>query len=159
MELRTRTLDHPDARRLIAALQQEYVCRYGGDDATPIDVSEFVAPRGTFIVGYLDGTAMACGGWRAHEPGPEFTEGDSEVKRMYVVPAARGRGLSRVLLVELERRAIASGRRRLVLETGTVQPEAIGLYTSSGYTEIPRFGPYRCDPRSRCFGKRLPVAA
>ncbi len=152
-------MDHPDANRLIAALQREYVSRYGSDDATPTDVSEFVAPRGTFIVGYLDGTAMACGGWRAHDPGSEFAAGDAEVKRMYVVPAARGRGLSRVMLVELERRAVAAGRRRLVLETGIRLPEAIGLYTSWGYSEIPRFGVYRGDPRSRCFGKLLPVAA
>ena len=158
MELRTLTLDHPHARRLITELQQEYVCRYGDDDATPIDVSEFVAPRGTFVVGYLDGVAVACGGWRAHESGPEFAEGDAELKRMYVVPAARGRGLSRILLADLERRAVAAGRRRLVLETGIRQPEAIGLYASSGYTEIPRFGMYRCDPRSRCFAKLLPVA-
>jgi GNAT superfamily N-acetyltransferase len=159
VELRTRTLDHPDAFRLIAALQQEYVRRYGGDDATPIDISGFAAPRGIFIVGYLDGTAMACGGWRSHDPGPQFAAGDAEVKRMYVAPEARGRGLSRVLLVELERRALAAGRRRLVLETGILQPEAIGLYTSSGYSEIPRFGVYRDDPRSRCFGKLLAVAA
>jgi hypothetical protein len=66
---------------------------------------------------------------------------------------------SRLLLVELERRAVAADRRRLVLETGIRQPEAIGLYRSSGYSEIPRFGVYRCDARSRCFGKLLAVAA
>jgi ribosomal protein S18 acetylase RimI-like enzyme len=159
VECRTRTLNHPDALELILALQQEYVRRYGGEDDTPTDVGEFVAPRGTFIVGYLDRTVVACGGWRACEPGLEFAEGDAEIKRMYVVPAARGRGLSRILLVELERRAVAAGRRRLVLETGIRQPEAIGLYTSSGYSEIPQFGMYRGDPRSRCFGKLLAVAA
>jgi GNAT superfamily N-acetyltransferase len=159
MELRTLTLDHPDARRLITELQLEYVCRYGGADATPVDVSEFVAPRGTFVVGYLDGVAMACGGWRAHESGPEFAEGDAELKRMYVVPAARGRGLSRILLADLERRAVAAGQRRLVLETGICQPEAIRLYASSGYSEIPRFGMHRRDSRGRCFGKLFPVAA
>ena len=159
MELRTLALDHPDVQKLIDEVQQEYVHRYGGKDATPVDVSEFAAPRGTFVVGYLDGVAVACGGWRAHEPGPEFAAGDAELKRMYVVPAVRGQGLSRVLLAELERRAIAAGRRRLVLETGTRQPEAIALYLSSGYTEIPRFGLHRCSPRSRCFAKVLPVAA
>ncbi|MGH8917881.1 MAG: GNAT family N-acetyltransferase [Actinomycetes bacterium] len=159
MELRTSALDHPDARRLIAELQQEYVHRYGGEDATPVDLSEFTPPRGTFVVGYRDGVAIACGGWRAQEPGLDFAEGDTELKRMYVVPAARNRGLSRVLLAELERRAVEAGRRRLVLETGTHQPEAIGLYSSSGYTEISRFGLYRCSPRSRCFGKLLPMAA
>lgn len=61
-------------------------------------------------------------------------------------PGGARPGLSRLLLVELERRAAAAGRRRLVLETGTPQPEAIGLYTSSGYSEIPRFGVYRCEP-------------
>jgi len=159
VELRTLALDHPDVQKLIDEVQQEYVHRYGGKDATPVDVSEFAAPRGTFVVGYLDGVAVACGGWRAHEPGPEFAAGDAELKRMYVVPAVRGQGLSRVLLAELERRAIAAGRRRLVLETGTRQPEAIALYLSSGYTEIPRFGLHRCSPRSRCFAKVLPVAA
>ncbi|MGH3912969.1 MAG: GNAT family N-acetyltransferase [Pseudonocardiaceae bacterium] len=85
--------------------------------------------------------------------------GDAELKRMYVVPAARGRGLSRVLLTELERRASTAGRRRMVLETGVRQPESLGLYTSSGYTEIPRFGLYRREPLSRCFAKVLPVVA
>lgn len=159
MELRTLTLDHPDAQRLIAEVQQEYVRRYGGEDDTPIDASEFAAPRGTFVVGYRNEVAVACGGWRCREADPEFATGDAEIKRMYVVAAQRGRGLSRVLLAELERRAVAARRRRLVLETGNRQPEAIGLYLSSGYTEIPRFGLYRCEPGCRCFAKLLPVAA
>jgi GNAT superfamily N-acetyltransferase len=156
--MRTRAYDHPDAQRLIAEVQQEYVRRYGGEDATPTDGNEFAAPRGTFIVGYLGAVAVACGGWRPHEPGPEFADGDAELKRMYVVPAARGRGLARLLLAELESRAIAAGRRRLVLETGIRQPEAIGLYQSCGYREIVRFGVHRCHPASRCFGKVLPMA-
>lgn len=75
-----------------------------------------------------------------------------------MVPAARGKGLSRVLLAELERRAVAAGRCRLVLETGTEQPEAIALYSSSGYTETAHFGVYRCEPGSRCFSKDLVIA-
>lgn len=155
MELRTLTLDHPDVQRLVAAVQQEYVNRYGGEDSTPFEPAEFAPPRGTFLVGYLDGVAVASGGWRARAAGPEFAEGDAELKRMYVVPEARGRGLARQVLAELERSAVAAGRRRLVLETGTRQPEAIALYLSSGYTEIPRFGVHRCAPGSRCFGKLL----
>jgi GNAT superfamily N-acetyltransferase len=158
VELRTLTIDHPDAQHLIAQVQQEYVRRYGGLDSTPVEVSEFTAPRGTFVVGYLNGLAVACGGWRAHEPGPDFIAGDAELKRMYVLPAVRGRGLARVLLAELERRAMAAGRRRLVLETGIRQPEAIGLYTSAGYIEIPRFGRHRYSPNCRCFAKVLAVA-
>lgn len=159
MELRTRALDHLDARRLIAEVQQEYVQRYGGEDSTPTDAREFAEPRGTFVVGYLGAVAVACGGWRVRAAGPEFSAGDGELKRMYVVPALRGRGLSRVLLAELERRARAAGLRRLVLETGPRQPEAIGLYVSSGYTEIARFGVHRRNPACRCLAKVLPVAA
>ncbi|MDQ3151496.1 MAG: GNAT family N-acetyltransferase [Actinomycetota bacterium] len=160
MQLRTVALDHPDALKLIAEVQQEYVRRYGAEDGTPIDPREFAAPRGTFVVGYLDGDAVACGGWRAHDADePDFADGDAEIKRMYVTPAARGSKLSRVLLAELEHRAAAAGRRRLVLETGTKQPEAIALYTSSGYTETANFGVYHYGPDSRCFSKDLVVMA
>lgn len=154
MQLWDVPFDHSDAQRLIAEVQQEYVARYDGQDVTPLDPAEFVAPRGIFVVGYLDGAAVACGGWRAHDGDePDFCDGDAELKRMYVVPAARRRGLSRLLLADLERRAAAAGRRRLVLETGTQQPEALGLYTSAGYLEIPKFGVFRCEPGSRCFAK------
>lgn len=155
MELRTLTLGHPDARRLIEEVQQEYVRRYGGQDATPFADADFAPPKGTFVVGYLDGVAVASGGWRRQEPGPDFAVGDAELKRMYVVPAARRRGLARLVLTELERRATQAGVRRLVLETGLGQPEAIELYLSAGYAEIPRFGIHRCEPDSRCFGKAL----
>jgi GNAT superfamily N-acetyltransferase len=160
VRIREVSFDDPDAQRLIAEVQQEYVLRYGGQDRTPTDATEFAAPRGTFVVGYLDGRAVACGGWRAHDGDePDFHDGDAELKRMYVVPAARGLGLSRQLLADLEHRAAAAGRRRLVLETGTKQPEAIGLYRSADYVEIPKFGVFRCEPDSRCFGKELPIAA
>ena len=98
---------------------------------------------------------MACGGWRhvAGEPGL------AEVKRMYVADGYRGRGLSRVILAELEARALAAGVRRLRLETGTRQPEAIRLYESSGYVRIENFGVYRDHAGSRCFGKDLTAAA
>ncbi|HEX5407363.1 MAG TPA: GNAT family N-acetyltransferase [Pseudonocardiaceae bacterium] len=148
--------DNPDARTLIEAVQQEYVLRYGGRDSTPIDVADFAPPRGLFVVGYLDGVAVACGGWRAHgSADPGFADGDAEVKRMYVTPSARGTGCARALLAELERTAVEAGRLRIVLETGVQQPEAIALYTSSGYAAIPAFGIYRDAPGCRCFGKSL----
>ena len=90
----------------------------------------------------------------AEETAPT-TDGDAELKRMYVVDRARGRGFARRLLAELERTAAAAGARRMVLETGTRQPEAIGLYRSAGYHPIPGFGVYRCAPGSRYFGKPL----
>ncbi|MGH3440356.1 MAG: GNAT family N-acetyltransferase, partial [Sciscionella sp.] len=109
----------------------------------------FVPPRGLFLLGYLDGAAAACGGWRAHG------EQDAEMKRMYVVPVARGLGLARTMLAELEATASAAGHTRMMLETGMAQPEAIGLYTSSGYHAIEKYGMYRCEPGSRCYAKRL----
>jgi GNAT superfamily N-acetyltransferase len=151
--------DHPDAAELITAVLSVYEQRYGDGegDATPVDPAEFAPPTGCFLVGYLDGRPVACGGWRRRAAGedPALRDGDIEVKRMYVVEALRGRGLSRWLLAELERRAVEAGGRRVVLETGTRQPEAIGLYLSSGYHRMPNFGVYREHPLSRCYAKPL----
>jgi GNAT superfamily N-acetyltransferase len=74
---------------------------------------------------------------------------------MYVAPIARGRGVARALLAELERTAAEAGRLRVMLETGTRQPEAIALYRSSGYRPVPSFGLYRGAPGSRCFARTL----
>jgi putative acetyltransferase len=74
---------------------------------------------------------------------------------MYVAPAARGRGLSRLLLAALEDEARQLGYSLVRLETGDRQPEAIKLYASSGFEPIPRYGPFVDDPRSVCFEKRL----
>lgn len=151
---------HPDAVRLIAEVQQEYVVRYGGEDVTPVDPREFELPDGLFAVGYLDGEPVACGGWRARDAdGHGLLDGDAELKRMYVVPAARGRGLARTMLRSLEATAVRAGRRRMVLETGTEQPEAIGLYESEGYATMTAFGVYRDEPESVYLGKPLPPAA
>lgn len=148
--------DHPDARRLIEEVQQEYVVRYGEADVTSVRAEEFAAPRGLFLLGYLNGEAVACGGWRMRESTePGFEDGDVEVKRMYVIPAARGKGISRLMLAELEDAAFRAGRTRVLLETGTRQPEAIALYRSSGYQEVAKFGAYQDDPESVCFGKSL----
>jgi GNAT superfamily N-acetyltransferase len=138
--------DHPEAARLIAEVQREYVDRYGGEDQTPVDLADFTPPRGLFLVGYDGTAAVACGGWR--------TRGrDAEIKRMYVTHTARRRGLARVMLAELERTARAAGHHRVILETGSEQPEAIALYRSAGYTEIPAFGYYAGAAGSMHLGK------
>jgi GNAT superfamily N-acetyltransferase len=74
---------------------------------------------------------------------------------MYVVPEARGQGLSRVVLAALEDRARSMGARRIVLETGDRQPEAVSLYESSGYQRIDGFGFYADAPLSISFEKKL----
>ncbi|MEU6150581.1 GNAT family N-acetyltransferase [Actinosynnema sp. NPDC047251] len=156
MELFTRAYDHPDSVKLIAELQQVFVVRYGGEDHTPVDPAQFAAPLGHFVVGYLDDAPVACGGWRAHDEARDsLRPGDAEIKRMYTTDSARGRGLSRVVLAGLESSARAAGRTRMVLETGRPQPEAIGLYQSSGYRRIDNFGYYRENPDSLCFAKEL----
>jgi len=145
----------PDAMRLIAEVQAEYVQRYGGPDDTPLDHAMFEPPAGSFYVGYVAGQAVATGAWRRCTVEAFGTRETAEVKRMYVVPAMRGTGLARLMLAHLESTAAAAGARALVLETGLRQPEAITLYESSGYTPVPGFGYYKDAPLSRCFGKLL----
>jgi GNAT superfamily N-acetyltransferase len=150
VRIETRPYDHPDSAALIAEVQQEYVVRYGDIDHTPVDPAEFAPPRGTFLVLYLDDRPTAMGGWRSRPAGA-----GAEIKRMYVSPWARGRGLSRVVLAELERTAAAAGHRALALETGPKQPEAIALYRSCGYTPVTPFGYFADDPLAVYLGKAL----
>lgn len=148
-EVRDEVYDSPNARLLMAAIQAEYVERYGGPDATPVDSAQFAAPTGRFVIGYLDGAPVAMGGVR------QRADGDVEIKRMYVVPEARRRGFARLVLSALEDRTRDLGATRVVLETGQRQPEAISLYESSGYERIEGFGHYRDAPLSISFAKSL----
>lgn len=147
--------DHPDAQRLVAEVQQEYVRRYGGPDETPLDAAYFEPPAGSFFVGYLGDEPVATGAWRRRDVEALGTREAAEVKRMYVRPAARGRGLARLVLAHLERTARAAGAEVVVLETGTAQPEALGLYAVAGYVAVPAFGLYADSPQSRYLGRRL----
>ena len=150
---------HPDAMAMIAAVQGEYVARYGGEDETPLDHAMFDPPRGSFFVGYLDGRPVASGAWRRRDDVAALdSTSTAEIKRMYVDPAVRGLGLARAMLAHLERTAFEAGASVSILETGTLQPEAIALYESSGYVEVPKFGFYCHAPESRCYGKRLTPA-
>lgn len=134
-------------------MQAEYGRRYGGDgDISPIDLHQFDAPDGHFVMAYVDEVPAAMGGWRRGGPAGAS---DGEIKRMYVRPSHARRGLARAVLAELESTARAAGITRLVLETGTAQPEAIALYTSSGYHEIDKFGFYADYDDSVHLGKSL----
>ena len=148
-------ITHPDAQALIEAVQAEYVARYGGQDESPIDPRDFEDPLGQFYVGYLDGTPVATGAWRRSSVRALGAEVTAEVKRMYVVPTAQRRGVARRMLAHLEVTAAEAGIEAMVLETGMKQPEAIALYTSSGYEPIPGFGYYCGSELSRCFGRRI----
>ena len=145
--------DAPDVRALTDAQQAEMRALYEGEaDIGPTrEASMFVEPDGVFLVlRDDDGAAVACGGVA------RFDDERGELKRMYVLPERRGRGLGRRLLVELEAAAQRLGYRALVLETGDRQNEALGLYVSAGYARIPCYPPYDSRALSLCFEKRLP---
>ena len=148
-----------DARvqALVAEVQAYYVEVYGGPDEGPVDADEFTGERGRFLLGTADGEPVAMGGWRWR---PDLRERFGwaeavEVKRMFVAPGARGHGHARTVLAALEDSAAAAGAQWVVLETGTMQPEAIALYGSSGYAPVPPFGHYATSELVRCFGKRV----
>ena len=138
----------PVAAGLITALDQDLLRRYPGMSANGFDTAAFAAAGGVFAVGSIGGEPAVCGAFQAYG-------GAAEIKRMFVVPAFRGRGLGRRMLQFLEQEAARRGFTRGVLETGTQQPEAIGLYASAGWRRIPTFGPYVGSPVSTCFEKRL----
>ncbi|ARF55739.1 GNAT family N-acetyltransferase [Streptomyces gilvosporeus] len=151
--------DHPDAVTLDALVQQEYARRYGDGDVTPLDPGMFLPPHGLYLIAYEGARPLATGGWRVQEDADEgYAVGDAEIKRMFVLPEARGRGLARRILAALEADARAAGRSRMVLETGTKQPEALELYASSGYVPVRKFGLYRTYDDSRCMAKPLVTA-
>src|SRR5215207_1843413 len=139
---------HPHAQRLAANLAEELLERHGrpGSGGEP-PATDFEPPDGAFVVGYEVGEPVACGGICRYD------ERVGEMRRMYVAPSARGRGLSRKVLAALEKAAREFGYERVRLETGYRQFEAIALYRSSGYESIERYGPYVEDERSVCFEK------
>jgi GNAT superfamily N-acetyltransferase len=147
------SFEHHDVRALTDAQQAEMRELYEGEaDIGPArEAAMFVEPDGVFLVVRDEGgRAVACGGIA------RFDAARAELKRMYVVPEARGLGLGRRLLVELESEALRLGYTGVVLETGDRQAEALGLYRSAGYERIPCYPPYDSRALSLCFEKRLP---
>jgi GNAT superfamily N-acetyltransferase len=146
------SFDSPDAVALCTAQQAEMLELYEGEaDIGPTrEASMFVEPHGVFLlIRDDDDRAIGCGGIA------RFDDTRGEVKRMYVVPEARGRGLGRRLLEELESEARRLGYASVVLETGDRQKEAVGLYESTGYERIPCYPPYDSRALSICYEKRL----
>ena len=152
LEIRRSTLASPDAARLIAALNAELTTAFPEPGATHFSLSDaqLVPGDGAFLIAYLDDAAVACGAVR------RLDQTTAEIKRMYVNPSVRGRGIGRALVEALEREARLVGVTRIVLETGTRLASAIKLYEAMGYARIPLFGEYLSSPdTSLCFGKSL----
>lgn len=149
-------LEDRDSQALIEQVQAEYTVLYGEPDHSPLETGAFDPPHGAFFLGRLESVPVAMGGWRRRPDVPALGGTSAvEVKRMYVAPAARRRGFARQVLDHLEGTAREAGADLVVLETGTMQPEAIAMYTAAGYERIADFGHYAWSPLSRCFGKRL----
>ena len=137
VEIRRVDPEHPDARHCLA----EYVAELNRRSERGFDPSagatalphEVRPPAGEFFVAYLHGEPIGCGAVKYHAGAP------TEVKRMWLVPDARGLGLGRRLLEHLEGRARASGARVAHIETSAVLTEALALYRSAGWVEVPPF--------------------
>jgi GNAT superfamily N-acetyltransferase len=150
--IRAEPLTSAVARALIAALDAELSARYPEEGATHfrLDADELAPGRGVFLVAYAGDQPIGCGAVRTIAPGV------AEIKRMFVAPAARGRGLGALLLGALERHAQALGAARVVLETGARQAEAIAMYRRAGYEPMDPFGEYVDSPLSICMQRALP---
>jgi GNAT superfamily N-acetyltransferase len=153
LEIRSVPFLDATAQALVVRALAELAERYESDsgDDSPLDPTEFDRPDGDFLVGRLDGDPVACAGWRSHGG----DGGAAELKRMYTAPEGRGRGVARAMLAAVEESARRAGRKRLILECGSKQPEAIALYESSGYERIPDFGFYRGYDGVRSYGRDL----
>jgi GNAT superfamily N-acetyltransferase len=157
LELRDGDMVTEPGRTLVTELWADMAVRYSDDPTAPetdgetddLRNEEVLPPDGRFVVVFDRDEPVACGAIRRHDAAT------AEIKRMWVRPQARGRGLARLVLRELESTAAARGYRALVLETGLRQPEALALYESHGYTTIPSFGFYKESPLSVCYRKEL----
>ncbi|MFG2058891.1 GNAT family N-acetyltransferase [Micromonospora sp. NPDC048930] len=149
MLIESRPATDPEVAALVTAQQRELREADGGLDGQATVTHDDIR----YLVVVADGRAVACGGIQA------LDAETGELKRMYVRPAYRGRGIARHLLAALEELAFRQGHSTVCLETGTYLPAAIGLYRSCGYQPIPVYGEYVDNPYSVCFAKRLTVAA
>ncbi|MEU7922810.1 GNAT family N-acetyltransferase [Micromonospora zamorensis] len=149
MLIESRPVTDPEIAALVVAQQRELREADGGLDGQVFMPHDDVR----YLAVVVNDRAVACGGLQS------LDAETGEIKRMYVRPAYRGRGIARQLVAALEECAFRQGHSVVCLETGIYLPAAIALYTSCGYEQIPVYGEYVSNPFSVCFAKRLPVAA
>ena len=149
MRIAAEPFDSPDAVVLREAQQADIRARYGARDTEP-GVKPSAADVTVFLVARADdGTPLGCGALR------DLGGGVVELKRMYTVPQARGRGVGRAVLRALEEEARARGFTLARLETGDRLPEAHRLYARAGYRPIPCWGAYAGSEISLCLERAL----
>jgi DNA-binding MarR family transcriptional regulator/N-acetylglutamate synthase-like GNAT family acetyltransferase len=120
-------------REYYAELDQRFDTGFDPADSLPADLDEMRPPAGAFLVAMLHGEPIGCGALKFHDAEP------TELKRMWVAASARGLGVGRRLLTELERRATENGHHNIRLETNRTLTEAIAMYRSAGYREVEAF--------------------
>ena len=145
--------DSPDARALIDELEAYLIPLSPAESRHGYSVEKLIAQAVDFFLIREDGAPAGCGGVQLY--GADY----GEIKRMYVRPAFRGRGLGKLMLDHLADHVRSRGIGRLRLETGIAQTDAIALYERAGFRRIPPFGTYRDDPLSRFYEKRLHALA
>jgi putative acetyltransferase len=134
--------DQAEIRALLSASDTYMATLYPAESNHMLALEALKAARVTFLVARIGGRAVGCGAL------VRATENWAEIKRMFILPEARGRGIGRRLLQTLEAAALEQGIALLRLETGVRQPEAIALYRSAGFSEIGPFAQYEPDPNS-----------
>lgn len=145
----SRTNSHnPDFIALVQKLDAELAERDGADHSFYAQFNKIDAIKYA-VVAYENGVPAGCGAIK------EYAPQTVEIKRMYTVPGNRGKGIAKKVLSELESWAADLGCEKCVLETGKKQPEAIELYSNSGYSVIPNYGQYTGVDNSVCFEKTL----
>ena len=149
--------DSADARRLIAALDEHLAGLYPPEQRFGPNLRpEQMAPGlGMFVLARGDGVAIGCGALRLLDEASTEMKHTAELKRMYVEPAMRGQGVGKAIVEHLEAAALTLGARRIVLETGIHQTEAIGLYERAGFRPIKCFGEYATSATSVCYEKTI----
>jgi ribosomal protein S18 acetylase RimI-like enzyme len=124
-------------REYVAELDRRFDAGFDPKNSLSAEPDEMRPPAGLFLVAMLDGEPVGCGALKFHGNEP------TELKRMWVASSARGLGVGRRLLDELERRAVEHGSVTIRLETNETLHEAIALYRSAGYHEVPAFNDER----------------
>jgi putative acetyltransferase len=143
----------PDARGLIIQLDMELEQLYPDLDNSHSGLTSEEMSSGVFLLARAGTEPIGCGAIC------ELNHSAGKIRRMFVVPAARGAGVGRRILAELEQYALQNGLYRLTLVTGVRQPNAIRLYEHSGYVRIPRPPEYSDSPLRICMAKVLDQGA
>ena len=144
--------ENADFQNLVTLLDEDLMIRDGSDHEFYSQFNKTANIRNV-VVCYVDNKPVGCGAFK------EYVQGEAEIKRMFVLPEYRGRGIASTILTELEIWASQINYSVCILETGKNQPEAISLYKKAGYSVIANYGQYKNIGNSICMKKVLFLAS